>query len=285
MTWEQTIEYIRTKPEYNDLVEKAYFDEDIKLNVERFRNSEEYKETLLLLKEFSPSAKTILDVGSGNGISAISFALDGYKVTATEPDKSDTVGAGAIRKLKKEFELTDLDVYEEFAEDINFSNTTFDVIYVRQAMHHAYNLNQFVGNIAKLLKPGGILLTARDHVIYDQKDKDWFFESHPLHKFYGGENAFTAAEYKSAITGAGLTIIKELKYYDSVINYYPASIETLKNFKKGQCDLLRAMLKKKIGFLANIPLVFKWYQQKNKNFLLLDEKNTAGRMYSYLSKK
>ncbi len=96
MTWEETIKYIRTLPGYSDLIETSYFEEDLKLNVERFRSSDEYKETLLLLQQYVPGAKTILDIGSGNGISAISFALDGYKVTALEPDPSDTVGAGAI---------------------------------------------------------------------------------------------------------------------------------------------------------------------------------------------
>ena len=100
MNWHETIIYIRTKPEYKFLVEKAYFEEDLPLNVERFRNEEEFKETLILLKKYAPNAKNILDIGAGNGISSVAFALAGYNVTVVEPDASDTVGAEAIRKLK-----------------------------------------------------------------------------------------------------------------------------------------------------------------------------------------
>src|SRR5687768_17479935 len=130
MNWEETIKYIRKKPEFCDLIEKAYFDENLQLNVERFKSSAEYKETLALLKKYNPNANTLLDIGSGNGISAIAFALDGYKVTVSEPDPSNTVGAGAVRKLKDLYGLQNLEIYEEFAENINFENELFDIVYV-----------------------------------------------------------------------------------------------------------------------------------------------------------
>ena len=57
MNWEETIQFIRTQPEYNELVEKAYFDENLPVNVERFKKSEEYKETLSLILHYSPDAK------------------------------------------------------------------------------------------------------------------------------------------------------------------------------------------------------------------------------------
>jgi len=40
MNWHETIEYIRTCPEYKELVEKAYLEEDLPLNIERFINIE-----------------------------------------------------------------------------------------------------------------------------------------------------------------------------------------------------------------------------------------------------
>ena len=223
MTWEETIKFIRTQPEFNYLVDKAYFEEDLSLNVERFKQSEEFIETLKILKQYQPNAKNILDIGSGNGISAVSLALEGYDVITIEPDGSDTVGAGAIRKLKEYYNLANLKVYEVFAEKLNLSNESFDIVYTRQCMHHAYDLNKFVAEASGVIKKNGLFISIRDHVIFNEKDKQWFLENHPLQKFYGGENAFQPLQYRNAMQKAGLRVEKEIKYFENVINYFPNS--------------------------------------------------------------
>ena len=287
MTWEETIQLIRTKPDYKNLVEKAYFDEDLVLNVERFRSSEEYAATVSLIKEHAPTAKSILDIGSGNGISAIAFALDGFDVTVSEPDASDTIGAGAIRKLKAHATIANMDIHEEFAENIQFDGKLFDIVYVRQAMHHAYDLNKFISNLAGLIKPGGHLFTIRDHVIYNEEDKKWFLQEHPLHKFYGGENAFTQSEYETAITTAGLTIKKVLKHFDSVINYFPLTSTQYHETVLQKEEELSQLLQKKIGILGKVKLLQDIYKKKNAIRLenVFNEKNIAGRMYSFVAQK
>lgn len=285
MTWEETIQYIRIQPDYNKLVEQAYFEEDLPLNVERFKNSDEYKETLKLIHQYAPTATSVLDIGSGNGISSIAFALEGYKVTVSEPDSSDTIGANAVRKLKDHYRLPNITIYEDYAENIIFRDNSFDVVYARQVLHHANHLQNFVWQCSRVLKPGGILFTVRDHVIFNEDDKQWFLQSHPLQKFYGGENAFTSDEYKTAMTHAGLHVQKELKFYDSVINYYPLTDEDLKRDKAQKASNLKMELKKKTGILANMPLALNLYKWKNRSSLLLDEKNIPGRMYSYIAKK
>lgn len=284
MTWEETIQYIRTQPEYDELVEKAYFDADLELNVTRFKNSLEFEETLKLIEQHAPNAQTVLDIGCGNGISSINFALKKYQVTAVEPDSSVTVGAGAIRELKNTLNLDNIEVFEDFAENIQFKSNSFDIVYIRQAMHHANNLNKFIEECARVLKPNGLLLTIRDHVILNEKDKNWFFESHPLHKFYGGENAFTSEAYKQAITNTGCQLIKELKHYDNVINYFPTTQEEIKSTQEHNIARKKEKLFKKLGVLSNIPLVWDIYKLVS-GFKPLNEKNIPGRMYSYIAIK
>lgn len=287
LNWEETIKFIRTQPEFSELVSQAYFDEDLKLNVERFIASEEFKETLKLIEHYVPNAKQILDIGCGNGISSIGFALKGYNVTAVEPDNSETVGAGAIRKLKTIYELDNLEVYEAFAEDINFDSESFDIVYIRQAMHHANDLKKFITEASRVLKKGGVLITVRDHVIYNDKDKERFLERHPLHKFYGGENAYKAEEYENAMQEAGLVIVQKMKYYDSIINYFPVTDQELElEWEKEKKNAIY-LLKNKIGVLANIPFIYNLYFDKIKlnRQTVLDESKIPGRLYSYVAKK
>ncbi len=286
MTWEETIEFIRHQPEFEDLVEKAYLDKNLQLNVERFMRSEEFEETLHVLREYASKAKSILDVGGGNGISTVAFALSGYDVTVAEPDISETVGAGAIRRLLKAYNIEHVKVYEEYAEKIKTGNL-FDIIYVRQAMHHANDLKQFIKNLSTLLKPGGFLLTVRDHVIYNEADKKWFLDCHPLQKFYGGENAFTSEEYQAAMLHANLKIIKVWKHFDSVINYFPLTRQDVLSIPVRKEKEIKQKLVQKIGMLGHVPLVQKLYKKKIgfKAENLFNEKQVAGRLYSYLAQK
>ncbi len=287
MTWEETIQYIRTQPEYTDVVRYAYFDVDLPLNVERFKQEGEFIETLQFLKKYAPHAKTILDVGAGNGISAIAFALQGYEVTVVEPDPSETIGAGAINLLAQHYKLQNITVHQTFAEDIGFQADSFDVVYVRQAMHHAYSLEKFVFELGRVLKKGGLLLTIRDHVIFDETDKQRFLTHHPLQKFYGGENAFTSEEYRNAMIKAGLEIVKEIKYFDSIVNFFPLTAQEIENLPQETKKKRTKYLKQKIGFLVNIPFVSTIYNAylNKKVGNPLDEKTVAGRMYSYIAIK
>jgi ubiquinone/menaquinone biosynthesis C-methylase UbiE len=287
MTWHETIEFIRNKAEYKSLVEQAYFEEDLTLNVDRFKQSEEFQETLRLIRKTRPAAKTILEIGAGNGIACINLAVLGYGVTAVEPDDSSTVGAGAIKRLAQKYKLDNLEVIQSYAEEIGFADESFDVVYIRQAMHHAYDLKKFVLESARVLKPGGLLLTIRDHVIFNEDDKKWFLQEHPLHKFYGGENAFTSGEYRAAIEEAGLEILQEMKHFDSVINYFPLSSERFINQPLEREREIEERLKSKIGILGKIGMFKKLYK-KRVGFDIhkfYDESRIAGRMYSYISVK
>jgi len=284
MTWEETIKFIRTQTKFKDLVEKAYFEEDLKLNVERFKESLEFKETLKLLQNYQPNAKTLLDIGSGNGISAVAFALNGFEVVAIEPDSSDTIGAGAIRKLKEYYNLSNLEVNQAYAEELQLPNENFDIVYARQCMHHAYDLEKFVAEASRVLKKNGLFITIRDHVIFNEQDKDMFLENHPLQKFYGGENAFTALEYRTAMQNAGLKIEKEIKYFDTIINYFPSSREEISNMFQIKKDKAILHLKKKIRALSKIYFIQEMYFKKiglNK-CSVYDENKVSGRMYSYV---
>jgi len=288
MKWEETIEAIRRDPDYADLVHKSYLGADLAENVDRFAASEEFRETLSLLAVHAPGAERLLDIGSGNGISAVAFARHGFRVTAVEPDPSDTVGAGAIRQLAEAMALDELEVLEAFAEVLPLESNAFDIVYARQAMHHAQDLTRFIRECGRLLRPGGILLTVRDHVVFDPEDKARFLEEHPLQKFYGGENAYSPEEYRQAMEEAGLSIVRELRYFDSVINFYPeltmsdmADLEAYLRKESGK------ILVRKLGPFGKTGLAHRIFRRRigTDRPTFLDERRRAGRVYSYIAKK
>ena len=285
MNWEETVKFIRTQPDFSNLVEKAYLDERLDLNVGRYLASEEWRETLAIVKKYAPVAQEILDVGSGNGISVIAFALIGYNVTAVEPDPSETIGTGAIGKLKMQYNLTNITIVETYAENADLANRMFDVAYCRQAMHHANNLTRFVKNISSYLKIGGLFLAVRDHIAFNATDKKWFLHSHPLQKYYNGENAFKPSEYRTALKNGNLFLVKELKYYDSIINYFPLSANDLKQMKENR-DINTLNASQKVP-LASLPIFYPFFQALY-NFIhgkIYNEKNVPGRVYSYIAIK
>lgn len=267
MTWEETIQYIRNSKQYEQLVIDAYFSEDLSSNVERYKKTEEFRETLKELRSLKKEKNLkILDLGAGNGISTIAFALEGYEVTALEPDPSETIGAGAIKILKEQYKLPNVSVLECYAEDIPLEKAGFDVVFARQAMHHAYHLENFVAAAYQVLNKDGIFMTVRDHVIEIPQEKQEFLNNHPLHKFYGGENAFTEKEYRDSMIKAGFNMLKIYKPSESAINYYPWSKE---------------LLKKKLSIFGKSDSIV------NLGWMLLCRRwnNMPGRLYTFIVQK
>ena len=269
MNWEETIKEIRTKDNYKSLVHEAYLGEDLNDNIIRFSKSAEFQECLKELESAigSLAGKSMLDIGAGNGLATISFAITGLKVSALEPDPSNTIGAGAIRKCVADHGLEDnVNVVEAWGEKLPFEDASFDIVYGRQVMHHALDLDKFVDEAARVLKPGGVFITTRDHVIKDELDKEKFLERHPLHKYYGGENAFTLHEYSSAIEKAGLNIVRSLDTKDSVINFDPWN---------------KSKVRDRIGIFRHIPGLASILMK----FVKIRLNNLAGRLHTFVAIK
>jgi ubiquinone/menaquinone biosynthesis C-methylase UbiE len=130
------------------------------------------------------------------------------------------VGPSAIRQLAQQSGLA-IEVVSDYSEQLPFADNTFDVVNCRQALHHAQNLAQTCQQIYRVLKPGGVMISTREHVISRSEDLPIFLDSHPLHRFYGGENAFLLDEYVSAMKQAGFQMRQVLAPLDSPINYFP----------------------------------------------------------------
>lgn len=221
MSWEESVQWLRDQKDQQELVRACYFDDPLQDAAERFWESAEWKAIAALLP--TPGGEA-LDLGAGRGISSYAMARDGWNVTALEPDPSILVGAGAIHSLSASSGLT-IKVVSEYSERLPFSDNTFDIVNARQVLHHARDLPQTCCEVFRVLKPGGLMIATREHVLSRREDLQAFLDAHTLHKFYGGENAFLLREYLSAMTDAGLRLDKVLAPLDSPINYFPMTPE------------------------------------------------------------
>lgn len=281
MTWEEAVNSIRKKPEYVGLIKAAYLDENLVSNVESFSASQEFQLTLQLIREYCPGCKRILDIGSGNGISCVAFALQGFEVVSLEPDPSGSLGYHAIVALKEQYSLNNLTVIKQTAESAALdAELPFDLVYARQSMHHADDLTDFIVNSGRHLRDAGMYFTVRDHVVFNNADKQLFLDQHPLHHLYGGENAYSEEEYLEAFTRAQLRVKKVIRYFDSPINYFPITDEDVANLIRVKL-LGKLSFFRRLGRICNLLFSDNDIQMAKKEL----EKNFAGRMYSFIAVK
>jgi SAM-dependent methyltransferase len=198
-------------------VNACYFDPPLENAVRRFYQSDEWRSVREVIGVGGGRA---LDIGAGNGIVSCALAQDGWITMAVEPDPSELVGRGAIVHASQALSL-DIEVVDGAGEIIPAADASFDLVIARQVLHHAKNLDGFCREVARVLKPGGAFFALRDHVVTGPQQLDAFFNSHPLHQAYGGENAFTEARYAEAIAGAGLRIVRKWRTFDAPFAYAP----------------------------------------------------------------
>ena len=223
-TWEDAVCWLRGQPDQRQLVLDAFYDDPLISAADRYFASAEWTAIARLLQGRVGKA---LDVGAGRGIASYALARTGFAVTALEPDPSSIVGAAAIRKLAADSDLP-IHVIEEFSEQLPFADASFDVVFARAVLHHTRSLESACQEIHRVLKPGGLFVAVREHVISKELDLEKFLERHPLHHLYGGEHAFLLKRYTGALEGAGFARLEVLSPLTSPINLFPYTVESLR---------------------------------------------------------
>jgi SAM-dependent methyltransferase len=222
-SWEEAVRWLRDQPGNEKIVRDGYYDDPLIEAADRYWRSEEWVALRAILGNGPGEA---LDAGAGRGIASYALAMDGFNVTAFEPDPSDLVGGGAIRSLVDQTGLP-IRVDENLSECLPFADKSFDVIFARAVLHHITDLPAAMNEYHRVLRPGGIFIAAREHVITDAADLPAFFASHALHDRYGGENAHPLHVYQDAIRRSGLMIERTILSLESPINYGPQSTADL----------------------------------------------------------
>jgi SAM-dependent methyltransferase len=272
MTTEEAVLQLRSDPSFAALVRDAYLGPDVADSAQRFYESGEFAEVRRLLGP-RISGATLLDVGAGAGIASMAFIRAGAnRVVALEPDPSTEVGRGAMARLapKGEFEILD-----GVGESIPLPDTSTDIVYCRQVLHHAQDLRRVMAECLRVLKPGGILLACREHVVDDEEQLREFLENHIVNRMAGGESAYPLSVYLDAIASAGLIIDLSLGPWDSVINAFP-EVRTQDDLRSVMASKLSRKIGPAAGLLMAIPAVRNQVARKM-------DKRVPGRMYTFMA--
>lgn len=220
-TWGKAVEeFLRVNADAL-LIRDCYWDEPLLAAARRFHGSREWTADR---NHLGARRGVALDLGAGRGICSYALAMDGWRVTALEPDPSHLVGAGAIRRLAKKTELS-IEVVEARGEKMPFEDASFDLVFARQVLHHAMGLEALLMEVSRVLKRKGVLLATREHVVSRAEDISLFQKAHPLHGIGSEENAYLVTEYTDAILSAGLKVKAVLGSFDSPINYFPMTVD------------------------------------------------------------
>lgn len=271
-TWEQAVEWLRAQPEQQQLVRDCYYDDPLTDAAHRYSASEEWAD----VQKYLPAQRgSALDVGAGRGIASYALARDGFSVSALEPDPSPVVGAEAIRLLARGSGL-EISVSEEFSERLPFADEQFDLVFARAVLHHTSDLSRACKEFYRVLKKGGRLIAVREHVVSRLEDLPAFFDGHPLHHLYGGENAFLLKQYRGAISSAGFSLQTTLAPFDSPINFAPYTLDLLQKELTAKLPLGGAFVRG----LLRLPVVW-----RIARVLLRAIDNRPGRLYSFVADK
>ncbi|MBK9578055.1 MAG: asparagine synthase (glutamine-hydrolyzing) [Fibrobacterota bacterium] len=206
-----------------ELIGLCYKTPDLPDNARRYAASAEFGAALQELAEAGkpPSASTrVLDLGCGNGAACWALARAGYAVTGIDSSHGQLTGIGAARKLDG-LDGIRFKTIHTTAESLPFGPDSFDVVWMREVLHHIRDIPGFFASIAQLLRSGGVLIAMRDHVVWNDRQKRAFFEDHPFHRFTGDENCHFLDEYLDAAAGSGLEFAKVIDPLASPINTYP----------------------------------------------------------------
>lgn len=272
MTIDEAIRTLRADPTMAWLVRDAYLGGDVNDSIERFAASGEWEAIRRLLNDRIAGA-TVLDLGAGIGIGSEAFRRAGAaRVIAVEPDPSEEVGRGAMARAGLAVEVVDA-----WGESLPIQNGSVDIAYCRQVLHHAADLPQLVAEIARVLRPGGVFLATREHVVWDSRELAKFLAAHPVGRLAGGENANHLDTYLAAFATAGLRMERVLGPWDSVVNAFP-SVRTDAEIPTLAADRLRERFGPLGVALANVPPVMALVRRRVY-------RTAPGRMYSFLAVK
>lgn len=182
-----------------------------------------------LINSFSPSQKTLLDIGAGTGDFLNECLQNNWKAFGVEP----SLKAREIAKSKNVVLEEDL---------ASYANQKFDVITLWHVLEHVENLETYIQSLKKLLKKEGTLFVAvPNHKSFDAiyYGKFWAAYDVPRHLWHFSQTSIHKIFKHISIKVVQVVPMKFDSYYVSLLS---------EKYKKGKTNIFKSFW---IGFLSN----------------------------------
>jgi ubiquinone/menaquinone biosynthesis C-methylase UbiE len=144
----------------------------------------------------------LLDIATGGGHTALAFAPRVREVVATDLTPRMLEAAEAFIRgqgaANVSFQLAD-------AEALPFPDAGFDIVTTRIAPHHFPNPQQYVREVARVLRPGGIFVLD-DNMAPDDPELDAFLNRFEQWRDPSHVRNYTVAEWRRWMADASLTV-------------------------------------------------------------------------------
>lgn len=161
-----------------------------------------------LVSALPPGDRIALDIATGGGHTAFALAFCVSQVIASDvtPQMLAQVEAGAISRG-----LDNVTTALANAEALPWPDDEFDVVTSRIAPHHFGNLAQAVHEMARVTKPGGLLIVV-DSVVPEEADLDSFLNTVEKIRDTSHVRSRSESEWRDLFSQAGLTITDTQRY-------------------------------------------------------------------------
>ena len=160
------------------------------------------KELSQLVKLANPEKDWhVLDIATGGGHTALTFAPHVAHVTATDISP-DMLQAAEKYILSQGVKNVDFQIVD--AEDLPFEDQQFDLVTCRIAAHHFPNVQQFISEAARVLKTGGKLL-VQDQVVPNDLETARYLNAFEKLRDPSHYRVLSLKEWEQGYQAAGIT--------------------------------------------------------------------------------
>ena len=169
-----------------------------------------FKNRELILSKTGVLHGNILEIGTGRGVTALSLARLGYKLTSI--DTNEEMLKTASLNLTCENLLEKVELYVMDAYKLEFESNSFKNIFMIEALHHMDNAGGLFSEVDRVLTTGGKLILAD----FNEKGFKILDYVHGKEGHHHENSSLGESEAKAWLTGNGYKI----EGYDAACHWF-----------------------------------------------------------------